>query len=63
MLRLRSRGVKKPGSDQRGDQYVVISVVTPKDLTEEQRTLFEKLREHDPSDHRAGCDWWRERAS
>jgi curved DNA-binding protein len=62
-LRLRRRGVKKPGSDQRGDQYVVISVVTPKDLTEEQRTLFEKLREHDPPDPRVGCDWGRERAS
>jgi len=62
-LRLRGRGVKKRGSDQRGDQYIVISIVPPTELTDEQRGLFQKLREHEPTDPRKNCGWWKETTS
>ncbi len=57
-LRLRGSGIKKHGVDERGDQYVVISIVPPKNPTDEQREWFEKLREQDPSDPRTDCHWW-----
>ena len=56
-LRLSGRGVKKMDGDGRGDQYVVIRIVPPKELTDEQRRLFESLREADSSDPRERCEW------
>ncbi len=56
-LRLRGRGVAQRGRSQRGDQYVVINIVPPRALTDEQRATFEKLREQDQSDPRAQCPW------
>ncbi len=41
-LRLRGKGVVT-SHGQAGDHYVVINVIIPKDLTEEQRKLLEKL--------------------
>jgi len=41
-LRLRGKGVITP-SGQAGDHYVIVNVTTPKDLSEEQRKLLEKL--------------------
>ena len=43
-LRLRGKGVITP-SGQAGDHYVIVNVTTPKDLTDEQRKLLEKLAE------------------
>lgn len=62
-LRLRGRGVTKRGSHGRGDQYIVISIVPPKRLTDEQRKVFEQLRDHDPTDPRADCRWSNESSS
>lgn len=42
-LRLRGRGVKRVGSEGRGDQYVVIKVVVPEKLTGRQRELLEEF--------------------
>lgn len=48
-LRLRGRGL--PGTPP-GDQFVVLQVAVPKELTEEQRRLFEQLRDAIPFDPR-----------
>ncbi len=56
-LRLKGRGVTKAGGLQRGDQYVVIQIVPPKPLTEEQQRLFEQLRSVDQSNPREHCPW------
>jgi molecular chaperone DnaJ len=45
VLRLRGKGVPHLRRNGRGDQLVVISVETPRSLTEEQRQLFEELAE------------------
>lgn len=58
-LRLKGRGVIKTGGSQRGDQYVVIQIVTPKPLTDEQQRLFEQLRTIDPTNPRLQCPWER----
>ncbi len=56
-LRLKGRGIRKPGPDRRGDQFVVVRIAVPKTLTGEQRRLFEELKSHDLHDVRAGCPW------
>lgn len=42
-LRLRGKGVRNPKTGSYGDQYVLITVQTPTNLTAEQKELFEKL--------------------
>jgi molecular chaperone DnaJ len=42
-LRLRGRGVPKPGTSSRGDQYAVIQVAVPKEQSEELLSLVERL--------------------
>ena len=42
-FRLRGRGVPDLRGGNRGDQIVTVQVITPRDLTEEQRLLFEQL--------------------
>lgn len=42
-LRLAGLGVPDPKGGDRGDQYVVIKIVPPKHLSEEQRKLVERL--------------------
>ncbi len=44
IFRVRGKGVKRLGRYGHGDQYVRIRVVTPKNLTKEQRELLEKLK-------------------
>lgn len=56
-LRLTGRGVAPPGGGQRGDQYVVVQIVPPKDLTDEQRTLMGQVRDRIVEDPRATCSW------
>ena len=43
-LRVRSRGLPKGKSGERGDFYAVVTVQLPQNITEEERTLWEKLR-------------------
>jgi molecular chaperone DnaJ len=45
VLHLRNKGVPHLRGNGRGDQLVVINVVTPTRLNAEQRELFEKLAE------------------
>ncbi len=42
-LRLRGKGVKNPKTGNTGDQYVIVNVKTPTNLTDEQKDLFKKL--------------------
>lgn len=58
-LRLKGRGITHHGASLRGDQYVVIQIVPPKSLTNEQRALFEQLRSIDPTNPRGQCLWER----
>ena len=47
VIRLRGQGwPTKPGSSTRGDLLVKIQVTIPTDLDDEERRLFEQLREH-----------------
>jgi len=57
-LRLKGHGIRKKGGADRGDQYVVIQIVPPKNLTDEQRQRFEELRPYDSVDPRGKCGWW-----
>jgi molecular chaperone DnaJ len=43
VVKLRGKGVPRLQGGGRGDQLVVVSVVTPQRLTKEQRSLLEKL--------------------
>ena len=60
-LRLRGRGVRHANGGSRGHQYVVIQVVPPASLSEEQQRLFEALREQEKQDAdqnpRAKLNW------
>ncbi|QVK20280.1 molecular chaperone DnaJ [Mycoplasmatota bacterium] len=43
-FRLRGKGVKNVSSGYKGDQHVLVVVVTPEKLDQEQRKLFNKLK-------------------
>ncbi len=45
--KLKGKGLKVPNSIRKGDEYVVIHVITPTKLSREQKKLFEKLAETD----------------
>lgn len=53
-LRLANRGIAKPQGQGRGDQYIVVAIHPPTSLTDEQRKQFERLREYETVDPRAG---------
>lgn len=42
-FKLKNKGVKSIRTGRYGDQYVIVKVVTPKNLTQKQRALFEEL--------------------
>jgi len=44
-LRLRGKGVRNPKTGERGDQFAVLKIVLPKELTEEARALYQQLAE------------------
>ncbi len=54
-LRLRGKGAPRGPSGQRGDQIVIVRVVVPKNLTPEQKLLFESLAKTIPENPRK--DW------
>jgi len=56
-LRLKGKGVRHAKTGQRGDQYAVVKIVLPKQLTERQRELFEQLRKTLAANPRQGLDW------
>lgn len=53
-LRLREKGIVRPGTRQRGDLFAVIKIVVPKDLDETSRRLLEEFAERNPGDPREG---------
>lgn len=46
-LRMKEKGIADVRSGRKGDQYVVVNVETPKNLTNEEKKLFEQLRNLD----------------
>ena len=44
-LRVRSRGLPKGKTGERGDFFVSLELRTPSTLTDEERALWEKLRD------------------
>jgi molecular chaperone DnaJ len=54
-LRIKGRGIRK--GDETGDQLVVLKLVTPRALTEEQKTLLERLRREVPVDAMGDAPW------
>jgi len=67
VLRLRGKGVPHLRGNGRGDELVVVNVVIPKQLTNEQRTLFEQLANSLGSEVRPAergiLDWLKEALS
>lgn len=53
-LRLREKGVHDAKSGKTGDQFVVVKVVVPSDLSDEARQLYEQLAAAMPESPRAG---------
>lgn len=53
-LRLRGQGIRNPKTGQHGDQFVVVKIVMPKNLTDDARRLYEQLAEAAPQSPRAG---------
>ena len=45
-IRLRGKGLPRAGGE-RGDQFAEVRIVVPRELTDEQRRLFEELQTHD----------------
>ena len=56
-LRLRGRGGKLSSGEGRGDLYALIKIVPPKVLTDEQRKLFEQIRDAGDDTPRADLGW------
>ena len=46
-LRLRGKGILDPQTKQIGDQFVVIKIVLPKSMSEEDKGLYKQLAEHE----------------
>ena len=44
-LRLKGKGLPASGKKEAGDLFVRVMIQTPKPLTDEQKDLFEKLRQ------------------
>jgi DnaJ-class molecular chaperone len=56
-LRLVGHGAPKARKQGHGDLYVVIRVVPPKSLSDEQRQAFEKLRDLEGAGPRESAPW------
>ncbi len=56
-LRLKDKGVLNPKTKQRGHQYLNVQIVPPKNLSDEQKQLFEKIQSAGPHDPRADRGW------
>lgn len=49
VLKITGKGIKSQKEGRHGDHYLVVNIVTPKDLTTEQRQLYMRLGELDGS--------------
>jgi DnaJ-class molecular chaperone len=53
-LRLKGKGVPNPKTKERGDQYVVVKIVLPKQTSDAAKKLYEELANVEPSAPRSG---------
>jgi molecular chaperone DnaJ len=58
LLRITGKGAPKIGEKQRGDLLARVDIVTPKDLTDEERELLERFSQLHGEDPRAGLAGW-----
>jgi DnaJ-class molecular chaperone len=56
-LRLKNKGVLNPKTKKRGHQYLSVQIVPPKNLSDAQKKLFEKIHSATPQDPRADQGW------
>ena len=56
-LRLRDKGAPDPKGGKRGDQYAVIKIVLPRQISEDGRRALEEFNRSDPYDPREGVPW------
>ena len=56
-LRLKGKGIRGKDGSPRGDQYVVVRVVPPHELSDEGRELLERFQEAEPYDPRDNAPW------
>jgi curved DNA-binding protein len=54
-LRIKGRGVERTG--EKGDELVVVKVIVPKELDDEDRQVIKRLQEKHPIDARADVKW------
>ncbi len=57
-FRMRGKGVKNVNGHRTGDQHVVVKVVTPEKLDQEQRSLLKKLSKTDETSTNAWNKFW-----
>jgi DnaJ-class molecular chaperone len=48
-LRLRGKGIVDPQTKQQGDQFVVVKIVVPKEMSDAEKSLYKKIAEHESS--------------
>jgi DnaJ-class molecular chaperone len=53
-LRLRGKGVRNPKSSERGDQFVVVKIVVPRQPSDAAKKLYRELAEVEPAAPRSG---------
>lgn len=56
-LRLKGKGVRHIKDKDRGDQYVIIRIVLPKDINQKSKNLLEEFQKLNPYDPRQGMGW------
>jgi len=56
-LRLRGKGIQSPGRSTRGDQYVTLRIVPPRELSDKGRALLERFRAEQPYNPRDNAPW------
>ncbi len=54
-LRVKGRGIERAG--EKGDQYVIVKIVLPKGLDDEDKAAIEKLAAKHPINARADVGW------
>ncbi len=56
-LRLKGKGIASPGQTERGDQYVILQIVPPKNVSPKAKQLLEELAETENLDVRKKAPW------
>jgi curved DNA-binding protein len=56
-LRLRAKGIRASGGTSRGDQYVVLRIAPPTQLSDRGRELLKEFEREEPFDPRGAAPW------